>query len=58
MFAQRTVTGTVTGVDDGMGLPGVSVAVKGTALGTVTDINGKYSLEVPTEAKSLPSTTE
>jgi len=53
MFAQRTVTGTVTGVDDGMGLPGVSVAVKGTALGTVTDINGKYSLEVPTEAKSL-----
>ncbi|MEN8123060.1 MAG: carboxypeptidase-like regulatory domain-containing protein, partial [Bacteroidota bacterium] len=53
MFAQRTITGTVTGADDGMGLPGVSVAVKGTSLGTVTDINGKYSLEVPAEAKLL-----
>jgi len=53
IFAQRTVTGTVTGADDGMGLPGVSVAVKGTALGTVTDINGKYTLEVPTEANTL-----
>ena len=53
MFAQRTVTGTVTGADDGMGLPGVSVAVKGTSLGTVTDINGKYSLDVPAEAKTL-----
>lgn len=53
MFAQRTITGTVTGADDGLGVPGVSVAVKGTSLGTVTDINGKYSIDVPAEAKTL-----
>lgn len=53
IIAQRTVTGTVTGAEDGQGIPGVSVAVKGTSLGTVTDINGKYSIDVPTEAKTL-----
>lgn len=53
IIAQRTVTGTVTSAEDGLGIPGVSVAVKGTSLGTVTDINGKYSLNVPTEAKTL-----
>ena len=53
MIAQRTVTGTVTSAEDGQGLPGVSVAVKGTSLGTVTDINGKYSIDVPAEAKTL-----
>ncbi len=53
IIAQRTVTGTVTGAEDGQGIPGVSVAVKGTSLGTVTDINGKYSLNVPAEAKTL-----
>src|ERR1700761_9751645 len=47
-YAQtRTVTGTVTGKDDGMPLPGVSVVVKGTSSGTQTDVQGKYSLNVP-----------
>jgi len=53
IFAQRTVTGMVTSAADGQGLPGVAVAVKGTSLGTVTDINGKYTLNVPEEAKTL-----
>lgn len=53
VFAQeRTVTGTVS-ADDGMGLPGVSVVVKGTSKGTITDMNGQYSLEVPGEASVL-----
>ncbi|MCK5367367.1 MAG: TonB-dependent receptor plug domain-containing protein, partial [Cyclobacteriaceae bacterium] len=42
-----TITGTVTSVEDESGLPGVNVIVKGTAQGTVTDIEGKYSLNVP-----------
>ncbi|MFN4145472.1 MAG: SusC/RagA family TonB-linked outer membrane protein [Runella sp.] len=39
-----TVSGTVRGESDG--LPGVSVVLKGTSLGTVTDANGKYSLSI------------
>ena len=44
----RTITGTVTSATEGEGaLPGVTVTVKGTTTGTVTDINGKFSLSVP-----------
>lgn len=47
-FAQEsTVTGRVTGADQGIALPGVSVLVKGTTTGTITDINGDYSIQVP-----------
>ncbi|WPP50337.1 SusC/RagA family TonB-linked outer membrane protein [Catalinimonas niigatensis] len=42
-----TVTGTVTDATLGEALPGVNVLVKGSSTGTVTDINGKYSLNVP-----------
>lgn len=40
------VTGTVTSQVDGSTLPGVSVMVRGTTIGTVTDINGRYELQV------------
>jgi TonB-linked SusC/RagA family outer membrane protein len=41
------VKGTVTDAKDGTPLPGVSIVVKGTLTGTVTDIYGKYVLTVP-----------
>lgn len=41
-----TVTGSVTSSDDGIELIGVNVFVKGTTTGTITDVNGNYSLEV------------
>ncbi|SHH93630.1 TonB-linked outer membrane protein, SusC/RagA family [Chryseolinea serpens] len=44
---ERTVTGRVTSKEDGSGLPGVNVVIKGTTNGTVTDANGNYSLSVP-----------
>lgn len=44
--AERTITGTVTD-SHGEPLPGVSVSVKGTTRGTITDINGKYTLKLP-----------
>lgn len=47
MLAQRTVMGTVTG-DDGTALIGATVLIKGTTSGTITDIDGKYSINVPT----------
>ena len=39
-----TVTGRVTSSDDGAGLPGVSVVLKGTTRGTTTDVNGSYQI--------------
>ena len=45
-----TITGKITSSEDGSGLPGVNVIVKGTNTGTVTDIEGNYSLEVPNES--------
>ncbi|MCZ4694739.1 TonB-dependent receptor [Ancylomarina euxinus] len=41
---ERLVTGTVTDANDGMGIPGVSVVVKGTTVGTSTDIDGKFTV--------------
>jgi len=49
LFAQNIVTGSVKD-DTGQTLPGVSVVVKGTTTGTVTDINGKFSLSAPANA--------
>tara|TARA_R100000935_G_scaffold49630_3_gene75061 strand:+ start:3959 stop:7060 length:3102 start_codon:yes stop_codon:yes gene_type:complete len=45
---QFTVTGVVND-DNGTPLPGASVVVKGTTTGTVTDFDGKYSIEVGTD---------
>ena len=49
----RDITGTVTDVSNNEPLPGVNVLVKGGAVGTVTDVNGKYRLAVPDEATTL-----
>jgi hypothetical protein len=43
----RTVSGRVTSAVDGSPLPGVSVVLKGTAIGTQTDGDGRYSLSIP-----------
>ncbi len=52
--AQMQITGTVTGAEDGLPIPGVSVVVTdNTTIGTTTDIDGKYSLTVPESAESL-----
>ncbi len=50
--AQRTVSGTIMDAD-GEGLIGASVLVEGTSAGTVTDLDGKYSLVVPEGTKNL-----
>jgi len=54
LLAQTTsITGTITSKDDGSPLPGVAVLVKGTTVGTVTDVDGKYTLAVPSDATTL-----
>ena len=47
------ITGTVTSAEDGLSLPGVSVVVSGTTIGTVTDFDGRYSITAPADAGSL-----
>jgi len=49
----RRITGTVTSTGDGNPIPGVSVVVKGTTLGTVTNIDGEYQVDVPADAETL-----
>ena len=41
------VSGKVTNSDDGQGLPGVNVIIKGTSTGVVTDMDGNFRLKVP-----------
>ncbi len=49
---QRIITGTVTD-KDGTPLPGVNVVVTGSIIGTLTDVSGKYSIEIPQGVNSL-----
>ncbi len=52
-FAQRTVKGKVTDSENGEGLIGATVSVVGTPRGSVTDIDGNYSVAVPDGATQL-----
>jgi TonB-linked SusC/RagA family outer membrane protein len=49
----RTISGTVTDAKDGTTLPGVNIIIKGTTTGTVTDIDGKYSISLPETTPTL-----
>ncbi|MFV0584272.1 MAG: SusC/RagA family TonB-linked outer membrane protein [Parabacteroides gordonii] len=52
--AQTTkITGSVISADDNEPIIGASIVVKGTMVGTVTDFNGAFSLDVPSSAKTL-----
>jgi TonB-linked SusC/RagA family outer membrane protein len=53
MAQTKEISGLVTSADDGGAIPGVSVSVKGTSLGIITDMDGKFKLKVPQDAKSL-----
>lgn len=50
---ERSVSGTVTSTEDGESIPGVNVVLKGTTSGTVTNIDGMYSLDVPSDGGIL-----
>lgn len=53
MFAQTTVTGTITASDDGKPVAYANVQVEGTKNLVFTDDNGKYSINAPADAKLL-----
>lgn len=49
----RTISGVVTSSSDKQPLPGVMITVKGTNIGTQTDMNGHYSIKVPIGKEKL-----
>ena len=53
MAQTKEISGKVTSADDGGEIPGVSVSVKGTSLGTITDMDGMFRLKVPQDSKTL-----
>ena len=53
IFQGIKVTGRVTSASDGSGIPGANVVVKDTQNGTITDIDGNYSLDVPNADATL-----
>lgn len=53
VLAQRTITGTITSSDDGEPIPGATVVVKNTTIGTTTNADGYYELSVPDDARAL-----
>jgi len=55
LLAQKTVTGKVTDIDKNP-LAGVSVVVKGTTTGSLTNAEGTFSLAIPADAKTLAFT--
>ena len=54
-FGQAKINGTVVSQEDGEAVVGASVMVQGTTTGTVTDIDGKFSLNVPAGKKLVVS---
>jgi len=50
---ERTVSGKVTSSEDGTGLPGVTVLIKGTTNGTITNADGEFKLSISNEEAVL-----
>lgn len=53
MFQQQKVTGRITDAQTGEAMTGVNVIVKGTAIGAITDLDGKYSINLTNSDVSL-----
>ena len=49
----KQVKGTVYSSDDSEPLPGVTIQIKGTTMGTISDVDGKFSLQVPNDSQIL-----
>ena len=52
-YQKKIIKGRVISAEDKLGIPGVNVIVKGTSIGTITDMEGNYELSVPESAKTI-----
>ncbi|RQO69022.1 SusC/RagA family protein [Pedobacter sp. KBW01] len=58
LFAQQaTITGVVKSAPDNLGVPGVSIRLKGTLIATSTDAQGNFSIKIPAKAGILEFTS-
>ncbi len=53
LLQQKTITGRVIDASTGDPMPGVNIVIKGTSIGTATDLNGNFSLFIPSEKSIL-----
>jgi len=54
LFAQtRDINGIVASAEDGSTVPGASVVIKGTTIGTITDFDGKFTLKAPSGSEAF-----
>ncbi|MEO1263659.1 MAG: SusC/RagA family TonB-linked outer membrane protein [Bacteroidota bacterium] len=53
VFSQRTISGVVSDAESGETLIGANILVEGTEVGTITDIDGSYTIELPAGATKL-----
>ena len=53
LFSQKTITGTITDENSNEALIGVNVSIKNTSIGTVTDLDGYFSIVAPADATSI-----
>ena len=51
--AQRTIKGKVVLAEENTPIPGVSVVIEGTTVGTLTDKNGAYTIKLPPDSDKL-----
>jgi Ca-activated chloride channel family protein len=51
--AERVITGVITDADNGSPLIGVTIVIEGIQTGTISDVNGKYSINVPNPGTAL-----
>lgn len=49
----RVIMGTVVSADDQLPLPGVNIVLAGTGIGKITDLDGKYTIEIPNDGAVL-----
>ncbi len=52
-FQQQVITGSITDSENGAVMPGVNIQVKGTTIGTISDVRGRYSITVPNQSAVL-----
>lgn len=53
LFAQQSIKGKVTSSEDGEPLPGATIQIEGTTKGVTTDLDGNYSIDVPSKESVL-----
>lgn len=53
VLAQSTISGKVLSAEDGEAVVGATVMVKGTASGTITDVNGNFTISLPGQSRTL-----